>query len=414
MFSHNDTPARRLALVMQQYQASCGSDPVALRQAIPAIEIWRYFIDGVDQNEGFMVYETREKNYLMGICKAFQHIHHMDTSLSIKLMRRLHLLALSDVTETQYEKLFGDMPDEEEADKIGDFRQSENAIFGVVDDNASVAGMLEMLERNHPQLSLGLRIEGLDDEQFGHSFLRLNKRSFADIKRYVAMREEARQSGARIRENPHPLLGLFETLDRRSLARLFDKDTRYSSKLRALASIDSVSDLAEMIYKLACQDNKVVFESLQTGDANALLKSTMQAMIDQYNRDMQALTQPIDKLRCIIEFIQSCEQLHPFLDGNCRVFCMLLLNHLLLKNGFPMAMLPDPNHFDLLSRSELLDKVIEGMTKTMALIAGENVYGIDTRAYLETLKPEDRAYFSSVIAVEEKHRAALSAPLLKR
>lgn len=410
MFSNVDTPARRLNVVMQLYQAQFNNDPAALRFAIPTIEIWRYFVDGEDQSGGFMAYEARERNYLERMCKAFQRIHRMDAPLSSKFIRQLHLIALSKVTETQYEQLFGDMPDHEDADKIGDFRQSENAIFGVVDDNASVAGMIEMLERNDPNLSLGLLIEGLDTDQFGYSFLRLNKRNFTEIKRYVSMQQELRQLGGCVTENPHPLIDFFETLDKRNLVKLFDNDSRYNNMLTSLAGFNDMKSLAEFIYTLACSGNKVVFESFQVGDANTVLHDKMATMIIQYEQDMQVLTNPMDKLRCIIGFIQSCEQLHPFLDGNCRVFCMLLLNHLLMKNGFPMAILPDPNRFDVLSMNELIDNVIEGMAKTIALIERGNVYGIDTRAYLTTLTPAEKAYFDSVIAVEEQGRATLLTP----
>lgn len=73
-----------------------------------------------------------------------------------------------------------------------------------------------------------------------------------------------------------------------------------------------------------------------------------------------------DKLHCIVELCQTLERLHPFADGNCRTFCILLLNNLLTRYGLPMTMVDNPNLFDGWSVSETVEKVIEGQQRVAA------------------------------------------------
>ncbi len=72
-----------------------------------------------------------------------------------------------------------------------------------------------------------------------------------------------------------------------------------------------------------------------------------------------------DKRRAIAEACILCEQNHPFLDGNARIFGNLLINRLLLLAGQSPAMIDNPNRIDGLSPDEFA-AVIEVGQRTFA------------------------------------------------
>ena len=47
---------------------------------------------------------------------------------------------------------------------------------------------------------------------------------------------------------------------------------------------------------------------------------------------------------------------------------MLFINYLLLREGFPLAILDNSNYFNLYSADELLRETVKGMANTMELI----------------------------------------------
>lgn len=75
-----------------------------------------------------------------------------------------------------------------------------------------------------------------------------------------------------------------------------------------------------------------------------------------------------NQLRAIVKYVQLLERLHPFPDGNCRVFCMVFLNALLMQYGFPPTLISDPNKFDGYSIKELVSLVKTGFKETSTLI----------------------------------------------
>ena len=76
------------------------------------------------------------------------------------------------------------------------------------------------------------------------------------------------------------------------------------------------------------------------------------------------------RLENIVTMIQKLERLHPFSDGNCRTFCMLLLNRELIRNKLPPCLLTNPNDFDGLSQSEMINEVLAGQNRYFALCTG--------------------------------------------
>ncbi len=74
-----------------------------------------------------------------------------------------------------------------------------------------------------------------------------------------------------------------------------------------------------------------------------------------------------DKLFAIALAVQSLERIHPFSDVNCRTFCMVFLNSLLIQNNFLPALIDDPNKFDGYDSLSLVHLIKEGIQRTKTL-----------------------------------------------
>lgn len=64
-----------------------------------------------------------------------------------------------------------------------------------------------------------------------------------------------------------------------------------------------------------------------------------------------------EKLLAIARLVQDLDQLHPFYDGNIRVFGILLLNRLLIDLDLSPTCLEDPNCLDCLSLEEIVNEI---------------------------------------------------------
>lgn len=70
---------------------------------------------------------------------------------------------------------------------------------------------------------------------------------------------------------------------------------------------------------------------------------------------------PFLLLTAIINFCKKLELIHPFSDCNGRIFCNVLLNRELIRNGFSPAILDNPNRLEGLTNKEFLYELIRGM-----------------------------------------------------
>lgn len=93
-------------------------------------------------------------------------------------------------------------------------------------------------------------------------------------------------------------------------------------------------------------------------------KERINQLIVQYESKVKQ-ENALEKLKAIVGFVQSLDFLHPFYDGNTRVFETLLLNRELIRHNFTPALLYDPNLFTCSSKKEALFDVIRGMETFM-------------------------------------------------
>lgn len=91
-------------------------------------------------------------------------------------------------------------------------------------------------------------------------------------------------------------------------------------------------------------------------------------LIERYQTEINAAKNFDQTLKAIVLLARSFELLHPYEDGNGRVFVNVMLNTLLMKNGFPPATFYEPNIFDLYHDDELVNAVKEAMLHTLYCI----------------------------------------------
>lgn len=101
-------------------------------------------------------------------------------------------------------------------------------------------------------------------------------------------------------------------------------------------------------------------------------EQAVQDLINHYNQRRQD-ERPVKKLRAVVDLIQNLDRLHPFKDGNTRVFITLLLNRELILNGFSPTMLYDPNRIEGHSLKESMHEVLRGMENFQKFKQGENL-----------------------------------------
>lgn len=94
----------------------------------------------------------------------------------------------------------------------------------------------------------------------------------------------------------------------------------------------------------------------------------MEAIVDRYHQSMDAAANEDDRLGAIALLVRELEVLHPFTDGNCRVFGCILLNQLLLYHGFLPTILWNPNYDFEKSLEEFVAEIKLGMRNTRALL----------------------------------------------
>ncbi len=96
--------------------------------------------------------------------------------------------------------------------------------------------------------------------------------------------------------------------------------------------------------------------------------SRLDAIIHEYNEEIKRAKSDDEKLIAISRIARNIEILHPFPDGNGRIAIALLMNHLLLFNGFLAAILYDPNIDIELSVEEFAQEIKGGIENTKLLL----------------------------------------------
>jgi hypothetical protein len=275
-------------------------------------EIWRFYIDGNRQNTpeglalGSQVFDQKEPGYMKAMLNAHElMVATLHDPLTPRLFIDFFKTALNNVTNT-------------ENDKLETFRDDRVGAFGVVNN-------LDHLDNPIPRGNTSL--EGIKE------FLK------------------------DITENGNPLNIQFHS----SFSDETGRDTHLLNNTLEIYKESGLDAAAKFLYDK-------IYNEMPTGGAkfyvphmeHKQVQIKVQEYIDRYNEQVKNAPTEDAKLDAIITLVQNLVRLHPFTDGNCRTFAMLLLNRELIRNGLPPTMLDNPNRFDFFSKKELKAEIANG------------------------------------------------------
>ncbi len=172
--------------------------------------------------------------------------------------------------------------------------------------------------------------------------------------------------------------GLAELLQDQGLLRgLKDADTKEykdiadvyqrlvnGESIRYLATIgDLPAELAEAFEKkqpmdLYAQARKIIQKNIC---------SRLEGLFEEYNKKIGFYAGE-QKMYFLVDVVKRAVRLHPFVDGNARIFINILLNHLLLFHGFLPALYEDPSIFDGRTTTEILTEIQHGQMLFQQLV----------------------------------------------
>ena len=122
-----------------------------------------------------------------------------------------------------------------------------------------------------------------------------------------------------------------------------------------------------------------------------MMVAKMEEIVHRYNENIKLARSNEEKLKVIALVSREMELLHPFPDGNSRVFSCVTLNHLLSFNGFPPVLLENPNNDNEISFSQWMDQVKKGLDRTKVFLKDptQSFFGYS----INDMKDEDKNKF---------------------
>ncbi len=284
----------------------------------PNEEKWRlFFPQTFDENPNCKnilqqnIAPSDGRKYLPAMCAAMNlSMENLNQPLTTDFIRHLHFIATDNLREKGQSALNAGV-------RPGQFRiGGEDVLSKLTAKNTSEQGLQEIIERLHRQASGHLKTDRSKDNR-DH-----------DIQR-------------------------------------FSKNDLYSNQSTTITD----NKIQDILAEIRANDDDIFLKS-KTID----VEKKLQIYLGDYQQDIsaaKAFTDPLKKeeaiFRSIAIFIQNCETLHPFGDGNTRTLCLLLLNHLLIQNNYPPATLASPHKFKGHSVSELIDEIKNGIQNTIAI-----------------------------------------------
>ncbi len=459
-FRKADDPVSELNAILQAYQTVAGSNPQKLRGKISPTEVWRFFIDGfrqrnvrdlksaavfkkplfyihnplditvshyittvekidikkaetshvvnmikqyfgwslsdeqieqltlqnlLDLDRGWFPYELNEQGYLKAMHHGFSVIFDFSHDLNLDFIKLLHVMVTNGVSGTLFDSA---------EQKTGEFRQeSDTGPRITYHSKAGVKSFVSQMRDNN---------EAYKDMSIIFNFY--NKFIF-DINNTVlrlVLSKEFQDSDNETKRIK--LLSFYKN------AEIPDQIEGLIAELMLIKNVDDFSEFLSTYIKEQDKTFHIHLLNNQSNKDTKKLELLITFLLNRYKKSIAESKSPLDKLVAIIDFIQDCERTHPFIDANTRTFSMLLLNRLLMNNGFPLAMLDNPNLFgSLLSREELGGEIITGMQNTFDLIKNGYLQGVNTDELFELIHSKSSLaknadYFLTVCELERRER----------
>jgi hypothetical protein len=305
-------------------------------EVFPKGEIFRFLVERYRWKEGLANFENNTPGYFKALGKAFFNINENEP-LTIGLIKSFHKTAL---TGAQDYSLVAPPP--------GEFKQWTN--YYILDyRNITLEGMLELFEKmKNSQETVLYKIANISQ-------------TICDATNIDSLVEEH---------------GSLNKVAEYLITKIYNQKGIY---LKALIKNKSLS--------------------INTFPSKTI-EATVQGFINEYESNIREAKNSAEILRAIVVLVRDCEQFHPFADGNCRTFAMVLLSYLCMKNGFPPSILDNPNHFDGFSINQLMSISLIGMEDTLNVAQGaKQLYDITIEDLLDN--PLDRALAENLDFMQE-------------
>jgi len=414
---HHVDLSQELRDVIEKYRLEYKSDPHCLRSAIPPEEIWRFFTEESVQRYGagltqLPIYDTFIKQHLHSTFADIQALGPMVNKKFTKASAAFIKEYYQSHPHESYQNGKHRLTDEYK--KLQETFKMECSMLDQFEDHIEklkfsqfitcrqqyTLSDLIKLDKGWVTFELPGKEQGYFNALYRAFDMIFDNRDKMTISHIVALH---RQASEKVKHYNHcyiPDIQFFHahsthrfglksansTLD--GLKQLLQKEKPYHIiRVRTIKGENKCfpckKEHMEEIETAFKEGSFIVIESALNNDQTASLE--LQKLIDQYYLKVNNTDNKIDKLRAMIDFTLDCVQLHPFGDGNCRTFVMLLLNELLMANQFPFVMLRDANCFGCYSTDELLKEVVDGMKNVFALIQNKSLFDVKTAAIIQDL-----------------------------
>jgi hypothetical protein len=381
----------KLDQTLASFNSIFQNDITKLRHAIQPNEIWRFFIDGDRQQEGWLKFEETEPGYLMAMVKAYQRIFASAADIEA-LAIELHAIASSEVKNLIYDRNVA------AGENRNSYRKNNIYLPGIVRSTCTPDGIAELISTiiNYPEQTDYPVLQLFDREKnCGMTLLYRIPPSF------VFRLEKDNHAAADKKENNT------ESPASSNIGSDFNDLIHLGMRVKLANNPQSINLFMPYVNQYLDSPNKHLQLSHYHGNGETVDEKVAEAMsirmksyVNEYKQSILAATNPYDKLKSIVYFIRNCERLHPFVDANTRTFSMLLLNHLLIQNGFVPVIRTDPNKCYAITIDEFIDDIIDGMDRTLKLAQGVDPYNVKTADIVSKLDAPGLAVFSQAIAIE--------------
>lgn len=408
-----DIQASELYAVLYSYELSQILDDLTAKDCLDQVTIGDLLLF----DSAWLSYEMNEPGYLQAMQMAYHFSLTLKSDFTIDDILSLHRFCGSGVAGSNYAA----MPNE----KVGEFRYKAGSGFPMVaNESVSLAGLRQLLQNMQPHQYITVH---LIDFEFGPiiNFGLVHIGSVA-LKHPSALQYARYHHDQKVDafDSSHPIDASFLRFNELLSAKLQNGDDIAEWLFEILSSCfyslfdgeepEKENIILEVGYRSLLLDHHASIADLnnedalaEQGNAGQLLREIMQSLLSGFNLKIANSREPHQRLEMIVEYVQSCDQLHAFSDFNCRVLCVQLLQALLRLNRLPPTILDDPNQFDMYSRQELCDAIVRGMQRVFELIERKELYGISTDTVLQQLqaKPALASYlqqFKQFVANEER------------
>lgn len=278
---------------------------------VPLTSLWRLLVDVNHQNldASFTHYEEKEPGYLESMFAGLNLIlKNVNTPLTIEFIEKLHDTC------------------------VGKIKLS----YAYIDDNGEIKTMLEKFPlgiRRNEGTSFGLIVNGWESNVSEQGMRELLEK-LADGDNYFEVKGEYQQ-------------------DVYNASALTDKLITEEFAAQVIEKIKNSSYVISINRSPNGQNSK--------NNTAKVIRQRMASIIQQYQQTIATATEQDTKLNAIVSCIHELELTHPFYDGNCRTFGILLLNKLLLQEGFSPTVVANADAFDAYGTAELCEMVRKGM-----------------------------------------------------